>query len=407
MSYSNILDLIGMLSIVLAAFLGVLGTLTETRKKTGELSVWGKIAVAGILLTNTFAFVDNYLKQKEEEAHELATQVQEKEKAESELAFQKSVIARADTSLKTQMQLQSSTSTLLKDLNALAVSTNDVGKTAKINLESQNQVLSQQKTLSEKQNSLLTEIKRNIYKIENASLSFEISYSIDADRAYKNFATRVYEACYAKMKADPPTSNHTIRIDSLGISFFCNADSLSQILEINISGDSPLLTSAWLSFNDHEMNELSMAYYLSKDSATLASGGEGFDLGYSTDIWNEENKSYKPLNKGRTNGKSEIRYKIDALHNRLHLWIITSRLQKHEGSTRRIVSLLDLPDSYLRIDFYGRTALLDDRRLEFFQLQFGENSSQHITIEHWRPVKIDNEVKSFFYKMRPEDVFKD
>jgi len=108
----NYIDILELLSIVAGAIFGILGTLTETKTKTGKLTKWGVIAVLGVVVTNTFSFIQASLKQKNDTQKENAKLKDENEKYKEQLGFEYTTVRKIDSSLNAQILLQHQTDCL-------------------------------------------------------------------------------------------------------------------------------------------------------------------------------------------------------------------------------------------------------------------------------------------------------
>src|SRR4029078_4308048 len=103
---------------------GIAGTITETKDKKGRLTKWGIVALAGIILSNSFSFIQTYL-QREKEAEERRAAM-ESEKIQSSEANARykdqidrltAIVTKSDSALKQQLSIQSQTSTVLTEVN--------------------------------------------------------------------------------------------------------------------------------------------------------------------------------------------------------------------------------------------------------------------------------------------------
>ncbi|MGN6495301.1 MAG: hypothetical protein ACTHLE_25165 [Agriterribacter sp.] len=157
---TSIIELIALSSIILAAIFGVFGTVTQTKNKEGKLTKWGIVAVAGIIITNSFSFIQTYLSQKEDNRKKIESLAQRNREIEdanrkyqTTIGLQQSILLKNDSALKSQIEIQ--------------------GQTKKINtglltsLEIQKDVVRKQKKIND-----------GINRTLNPILPFAISYSI-------------------------------------------------------------------------------------------------------------------------------------------------------------------------------------------------------------------------------------
>ena len=124
MDQASIIRLIELSSIVIAAGLGIAGAVTETKDDKGRLTKWGAIAVIGIIISNSFTFIQSYLEQerslREEiaqmEAGRIRDSIQKVEYLQQiELLYDN--IQKSDSSLKQQLLIQSQTSDVLTKMD--------------------------------------------------------------------------------------------------------------------------------------------------------------------------------------------------------------------------------------------------------------------------------------------------
>lgn len=106
MTTEAIITFIEAASIVVGATFGILGTATDTKDKAGRLTRWGKIAIGGIIITNSFSLINNYFKQQKERQSEIISQRKENETLEEQnkryreqLNYLTSILGKVDTSL--------------------------------------------------------------------------------------------------------------------------------------------------------------------------------------------------------------------------------------------------------------------------------------------------------------------
>jgi hypothetical protein len=143
------LDILELFAIILAAGFGIAGSATETKDKTGRLTRWGIIAVIGVIISNSFQFIQSHLKQQEEKDRRISDY---KEKAErdsiekveylEQMGILKANKDVSDKSLEEQLVIQNHTNKMLGQINR------SVGIQSEIFKRSETLGLEQQKTLS-------------------------------------------------------------------------------------------------------------------------------------------------------------------------------------------------------------------------------------------------------------------
>ena len=417
MIYRQILDIdsirnfIELFAIVVGTLFGILGTATETRDKTGKLTRWGKIAIIGIILTSLFSFIDNSLKQQSENIQNLNAEKIEKNKLEKENQFQDSVLTKSNISLNSQVKIQQKTDTLLKSLySSIRIQDNIMASNIAINinvdsnLKSQKKIFNLQQTFSEQQQILLTNLTRQLYPLQNPSISFKISIDCYSE-IYNNFAKEIIDTCLKIIKKDKDyksknrfygnllTGDYSIKNDSIII----NEIRIEQKLIPNNK------------FYDIELNEFGLGIEISKNDIRNSNSWKDADVFYSVNAWNEKN-GYTPLdlNKSFSLSGSEdlIIYTIRPYEKRIYFFVRTSKVKKDEDVTGKIESLLDLPNSYVKISFYGDTKKGETMDIDWFEIDFGENHSQKVRFTSYNIEKLKPNSMSFIYKIDEKDIFK-
>jgi len=105
-------DYLELTAIIAGAAFGVLGTMTETKDKKKQLTTWGWVAVAGVVVTNGFSLVTTSLKQQQSTQDEI-----------NRLKIEKVRIAHQDSANKRELHLQDS---VIRISNYLATSQVDL-----------------------------------------------------------------------------------------------------------------------------------------------------------------------------------------------------------------------------------------------------------------------------------------
>ncbi|MDQ6814065.1 MAG: hypothetical protein M3040_10020 [Bacteroidota bacterium] len=92
MNNDNIINIIQLASIIITGSLGIAGTITHTKDEKGNLTRWGIITVVGIMLTNSFSFIESYLKQEKDQTNQIENLKKEQLKAKAdEIKFRQTI----------------------------------------------------------------------------------------------------------------------------------------------------------------------------------------------------------------------------------------------------------------------------------------------------------------------------
>jgi len=124
MDQESIIGIIELTSIIAAGGLGIASAVTDTKDEKGRLTRWGMIAVGGIIITNSFSFIQSFLQQKKEANEQLALYERERVRDSiSRVEYQEQVnllyanIYKSDSSLKQQLQIQTATTDVLAQVD--------------------------------------------------------------------------------------------------------------------------------------------------------------------------------------------------------------------------------------------------------------------------------------------------
>lgn len=177
MMSSEIINIIELVSIVIGGTLGILGAATETKNKAGRLTKWGKIALAGIIITNSFSFVHSYLKQRQASEDAFRAQERENEQLKTQVGYLDSILQKTDKSLSSQNLIQRKTDNLLSTLDTSANTLNSIlNSNSNINSNVEENLKKQSGILAEQQKA-----NQNIIRSLSPFLPFGISYSVKID----------------------------------------------------------------------------------------------------------------------------------------------------------------------------------------------------------------------------------
>jgi hypothetical protein len=167
MTQESIIGFLELTSVVIAGGLGIAGTITETKNKKGKLTKWGIVALAGIILSNSFSFIQTYLQREKEAQEQIASAESERTKAtEANIRYKEqidrltAIVAKSDSSLKQQLSIQNQTSDVLTQ----------VGQSVDI----QNKIFKQSEVLNSQQKQTAENIGRTL----NPLLPFKINFTL-------------------------------------------------------------------------------------------------------------------------------------------------------------------------------------------------------------------------------------
>ena len=167
MTQDSLIGFFSLASIAVAGGLGIAGTITETKNKKGRLTKWGIIALAGIIISNSFSFLQTYFQREKDAAEKLAQAENEKiQAAESTVRYKEqidrlsSIVNKSDSSLKQQLAIQKQTGDVLSE----------VGQSVDI----QNRIFKQSEVLTDQQKRVVENFDRTL----NPLLPFKIDISL-------------------------------------------------------------------------------------------------------------------------------------------------------------------------------------------------------------------------------------
>jgi hypothetical protein len=167
MTQDSIIGFLELASVVIAGGLGIAGTITETKNKKGKLTKWGIIALAGIILSNSFSFIQTYLQREKEAREQIASAEKERQQATEANARYKeqidrltALVVKSDSSLQQQWSIQKETRDVL----------NNVQESEK----TQHQIFEQSQVLTTQQKQTAQDIGRTL----NPLLPFKINFSM-------------------------------------------------------------------------------------------------------------------------------------------------------------------------------------------------------------------------------------
>jgi|GEM_PF-4498753 len=137
MNFKPSLEIIELVTILIGAILAVLGALTDVKTKTGRLTKWGIIAIAGIIISNSFSIYETYRKEKDDNTLALkksrdstAIASLETQRFKSQARVADSIIRKSDSALLADIDLQKKTSTLLDEAKASLINENTIDAAA-------------------------------------------------------------------------------------------------------------------------------------------------------------------------------------------------------------------------------------------------------------------------------------
>jgi len=167
MTQDSLIGFFSLASIAIAGGLGIAGTITETKNKKGKLTKWGIIALAGIIISNSFSFLQTYFQREKEATERMAAAETEKlQAAESTVRYKEqidrltAIVNKSDSSLKHQLGIQKQTGDVLSK----------VGQSVDI----QNRIFKQSEVLTGQQKNTTGNLDRTL----NPLLPFKININL-------------------------------------------------------------------------------------------------------------------------------------------------------------------------------------------------------------------------------------
>ena len=177
MDRQHIINIIELASIIITGSLGIAGTITHTRDKEGNLTKWGIITVIGIMLSNSFSLIQNYLKQekaqtdqynteKKESAKDVAEKAKEKAKdVADKKKFEQTAALLNDNALKAEKSLA--------EEEIIQKQSSEVLTKVKHSIGIQNKIFNKSEVLNKQQLEMTDDIERTL----NPLLPFKIDLS--------------------------------------------------------------------------------------------------------------------------------------------------------------------------------------------------------------------------------------
>jgi hypothetical protein len=174
MTYEGLISFFEFASIIIAGGLGIASTITETKDKKGKLTKWGMIALAGIIISNSFSFLQTYF-QREKEARErlLAAETEKQQAIEANKRYKAQIdrltvlVTKSDSSLKQQIDIQNKTGSVLKEVGH--------------SVEVQNRIFKQSEILTTQQKNVAENISRTLNPLLPFKLNIDFTVKADSN----------------------------------------------------------------------------------------------------------------------------------------------------------------------------------------------------------------------------------
>jgi hypothetical protein len=189
----EIINAIALVSIIIGALLGIIGSATVTKDKSGKLTRWGKIIILGIFITAVIsiakALLEKEVKQEakikaqEEHIKELNREANnfkqvadsfkvQIEKWDKNFKQQDSLLSKSDASLKSQIELQEQSNDNLSRQDTIITRTDSLNK-------NQSEIYTKQIGILAKQDSVLTQVARTLNPVLPFAVEFIVRIKVD------------------------------------------------------------------------------------------------------------------------------------------------------------------------------------------------------------------------------------
>jgi hypothetical protein len=186
MSQESVIGIIELSSIIIAGGLGIAGAVTETKDTRGRLTKWGIIAVVGIIISNSFSFIQSYLKQQQDAYDQIANfkkeQIKdsiERAKYQQQLGLLYANIYKSDSSLKQQFRIQSQTSDVLSQVDK--------------SIDVQNSIFKQSEVLNDQQLKAAEKIDRTLNPLFPFTVDVTLKVRMDSVSKELSLITQVLQ----------------------------------------------------------------------------------------------------------------------------------------------------------------------------------------------------------------------
>lgn len=301
MDKQSIIEYLELAAIVISGGLGIASALTETKNKKGKLTMWGILVVAGILVANTFSYLQAFLKQKKEATDREAAYQEQKSKDSTQLVqYNEQVkllisnVKKSDSSLKQQLSIQQQSAVILSH----------VAKSIKV----QDKIFDQSENLVAQQKTVVKDMDRTLFPL----LPFKINLALYQKVGDNSFTlTPVTQSLKNKIKEIKDLTGSADSIQELP------KDNWDKIVEEGIVPVFPAKTS-YLITNKNVNHKLLIKLFtdLSISFSFLKNGEQNKQMAINCEIIKEylsNANNFRNINFGFEPGKDYFFYTLEDL----------------------------------------------------------------------------------------------
>ena len=172
MDKQSIIEYLELAAIIISGGLGIASALTETKNKKGKLTIWGILVVIGILIANTFSYLQAFLKQKKEATDREVAYKEQKSKDSTQLVqYNEQVkllianVKKSDSSLKQQLSIQKRSGIILNQV--------------KQSMNVQHKIFDQSENLVSQQKTVVKNMDRTLYPLLPFKINLTLYQKVD------------------------------------------------------------------------------------------------------------------------------------------------------------------------------------------------------------------------------------
>ena len=200
MDKQSIIEYLELAAIVISGGLGIASALTETKNKKGKLTIWGILVVIGILVANTFSYLQAFLKQKKEANDREAAYKEQKSKDSTQLIqYNEQVkllvanVKKSDSSLKQQLSIQKRSGIILNQV--------------KQSIDVQHKIFDQSENLVSQQKTVVKNMDRTLYPLLPFKINLSLYQKVDDNSFFLVPVTQILKNKIKEIKALTGSAN--------------------------------------------------------------------------------------------------------------------------------------------------------------------------------------------------------